>query len=359
MDHIQSDVHQVRKAEHLSICLQRKVESDSVRTGFDGFQFVHEALPEVNLEDVDTNSQLLAKELSAPFMISSMTGGLSEGGRINRVLAEAAQIMGVAIGVGSQRVGLLNPSLADTFKVRQIAPDVFLCANLGGVQLNNGFSLDECRAAVDMIDADALVLHLNPLQESVQSGGNTNFEGLVRRIESICASLEVPVIVKEVGQGISERSARVLMDAGVAAIDIAGAGGTSWSLVESIRERNGKSEVGATFSDWGIPTAESIIMARRGAPDIALIASGGVRSGLDAAKSIALGANLVAFGLPVLKEAVRGVDAVLHLLRRYRDELRTAMFCIGAHNLDELYRTSSLMRRCPMCGGLSSVSSSR
>lgn len=346
--------HETRKEEHLTVCKQCEVESGSLTTGFGSYQFVHEALPELDLDDIDTRALIFGKELRTPFIISSMTGGIEEGRRINRILAEAAETLGLAMGVGSQRVALLNPDVADTYRVRDLAPDIPLFANLGAVQLNNGYSIDECRTAVDMIDADALILHLNPLQESVQSGGNTNFSGLVKRIEYICAHLEVPVIVKEVGQGISERTASMLRDAGVAAIDIAGAGGTSWAKVESLRENEGGSELGSTFADWGTPTADSLIMARRGAPDVTLIASGGLRTGLDAAKALAMGASFAGYGLPLLKAAVNGIDDVVRYLERLRNELKVAMFCIGAADIEQLKATTALRKTCPECGGIRS-----
>lgn len=336
--------HQSRKVEHLSLCMDYQVESDSIATGLSRYRFIHEALPEIDFADVDTSSRLFGREMKAPFIISSMTGGCQEGCAINRALAEAAQATGVAMGVGSQRVGILDPDLANTFQVRDIAPDIPLFANLGAIQLNNGFTVNECRAAVDMISADALILHLNPLQESVQPGGNTNFGGLVKKIEDVCCNLEVPVIVKEVGQGISERTALLLRDAGVAAIDTAGAGGTSWARVEALRAQNSKSEVGNTFAGWGIPTAESIVTCRKAAPDLIIFGSGGIRSGLDAAKALALGADFAGFGLPLLKDANQGTQAVISRLEQYADELRTAMFCIGAKNLDELKSSDALVQ---------------
>lgn len=336
--------HESRKSEHLSICMESSVETGRVSTGLENYRFIHEALPEVDLGEIDTRGRLLGHGISAPFVISPMTGGTSEAGRINCILAAAAERLGLAMSVGSQRVAMLKPELARTYQVRTVAPNAFLFANIGAVQLNNGFTVDDCRAVVEMIDADALGLHLNPLQEAVQSGGNTNFRGLIAKIERVCSHLEIPVVVKEVGQGISERTARILMEAGVAGIDAAGAGGTSWALVESLRESNGKSALGSAFADWGIPTAESIRMIRRGAPDVTLIASGGMRSGIDAAKAIALGADIVGFGLPLLREVGNGVDAVVHLLQRYIDELRTAMFCIGARDISALKSSASLVR---------------
>jgi isopentenyl-diphosphate delta-isomerase len=342
MSNSQARQHQTRKSEHLSLCLKAAVDSDSARTGFDGYQFVHEALPEINLDKIDLRSRLFDYELSAPFILSPMTGGCPEAKEINHVLAEAAQMLGLAIGVGSQRVALLDKGLARTFQVRDIAPDAFIFANLGAIQLNNGFTIDECKVAIDMISANALYLHLNPLQESVQAEGNTNFIGLIDKIEEVCSKLDLPVVVKEVGQGISERTASMLRDAGVAGIDTAGAGGTSWARVESFRQHNGRAELGNTFADWGIPTADSIRMCRKAVPDILLIGSGGLRSGIDAAKAIALGADIAGFGLPLLREAVKGIDAVVHRLNQYREELRIAMFCIGANNINELKWTKAL-----------------
>lgn len=343
MKDLMTQQHRSRKSEHLSLCRDQPVESNDVNTGLADYWFMHEALPEIDLEDANTRCGLFGRTLSSPFIISSMTGGCDEGEKINMVLAEAAQAVDVAMGVGSQRVGLMDDRLASTFKVRRVAPDIVLFANLGAIQLNNGFSIDECRAVVDMIEADALILHLNPLQESVQPGGNVNFSGLSNKIEQICENLEVPVIVKEVGQGISQRTARLLRDAGVAGIDTAGAGGTSWPRVESLRGCNGMSEVGETFANWGIPTAQSIILCRNEAPDLTIIASGGIRSGLDAAKSLALGADMAGFGLPLLKEAALGVGSVIKCLDKYRDELRIAMFCIGARDLTELKHTRALV----------------
>lgn len=338
--------HQSRKAEHINICLEEWVESGEIDTGLSNYRFMHEALPEIDLDEVNTSIQLFGHDISAPLLISSMTGGCIEGERINFALAEAAQELNIPMGVGSQRVAILNRELAPTFQVRSVAPDIVLFANLGAIQLNNGFGVDECRAAVDMISADALILHLNPLQESVQSGGNTNFSGLAAKIEEICSKLEVPVVVKEVGQGISEKTARLLRDAGVAGIDTAGAGGTSWALVESHRSRNGseKTHIGETFASWGIPTAESIQMCRRVAPQLLLIGSGGIRSGLNAAKAIALGSDMAGFALPLLKAAANGTDTVVELLKQYRDELKTAMFCVGARTVEQLRYTRTLVR---------------
>ncbi|MFN3929561.1 MAG: type 2 isopentenyl-diphosphate Delta-isomerase, partial [Thermoflexus sp.] len=221
-----------RKADHIRINLEEDVSFGQLTTGFERLRFVHRALPELDLQEVDLSTTFFGKTLKAPLLISSMTGGTEEAGRINRNLAEAAQARGIAMGLGSMRAALERPELLPTFQVRRYAPDILLFANLGAVQLNYGYTVDHCRRAVELVKADALILHLNPLQEALQPEGDTNFAGLLRKIEAVCKALPVPVVVKEVGWGISEEVARLLADAGVAAIDVAGAGGTSWSQVE-------------------------------------------------------------------------------------------------------------------------------
>ncbi|HET7093767.1 MAG TPA: type 2 isopentenyl-diphosphate Delta-isomerase, partial [Thermomicrobiales bacterium] len=274
------------------------------------------------------------RPLRAPILISGMTGGVERGREINRRLARAAQALGCAIGVGSQRAAIEDATLAPLFRVRDVAPDVLLFANLGAVQLNYGYGVDQCRRAVAMIEADALALHLNPLQEALQPEGDSNFAGLLAKIERVCRALEAPVVVKEVGWGISARAARQLADAGVAAIDVGGAGGTSWSEVEGHRAPTAlRRRVCQTFAGWGIPTADSLRLARQTAPGLPLIASGGLRDGIDAAKAIALGASLAGFASPLLKAAAASEDAARELLTALVEELRISMFCCGARNL--------------------------
>lgn len=339
-----------RKREHLEIALNEVVESSQVTTGFERYRFVHQALPEMDLEAVDLSTTLFGKRLAAPLVVSSMVGGIEPARQINRTLAQAAQEMGLAMGVGSQRVAIDDPGTAATYHVRDVAPDILLFANIGAVQLNCGYGPSECRRIVDMIGADALVLHLNPLQESLQHGGNTNFGGLLSKIEKVCRELSVPVVVKEVGWGISEAVARKLAQAGVSAIDVAGAGGTAWSEVERYRARSQKANnVAAAFSSWGLPTADSIQMARRGAPVLPLIASGGIRTGVDVAKSIALGADLAGMAAPLLKAATVSPEAVIDVLGEVIEALRISMFCIGAATLKDL-RDSSLLQRAPGSG---------
>lgn len=328
-----------RKSDHIRINLEEDVRS-SITTGLEQYRFIHEALPEIDLEDVDLSQELFHKTVRAPILISSMTGGTEEAGRINRTLAEAAQAYGLVMGVGSQRAALEDAQTAQTFRVRPYAPDIVLLANLGAVQLNYGYCVEQCQRAVEMIEADALILHLNALQEAVQPEGDTRFAGLLGKIAAVCRALPVPVIAKEVGWGISETTARQLVDAGVAAIDVAGAGGTSWSQVEMYRTQDASlARVAAAFRNWGIPTTESIRMARRAAPQLPIFASGGLRSGVDIAKCIALGANLGGMAGPFLKAAAQSLDVTLQAIAEIRREVQICMFASGAADLHQLQQT--------------------
>jgi isopentenyl-diphosphate delta-isomerase len=329
-----------RKADHIRINLDEDVGFDRLTVGFERYRFIHQALPELDLKAVDLTTRLFGKRLNAPLLISSMTGGTEQAQQINLNLAQAAQQYGIAMGLGSQRAGLVRPDTADTFKVRSVAPDILLFANLGAVQFNYGYGLDECRRVVDMIEADALILHLNSLQEAVQPEGDVDFSNLAKKIEAVCKSINIPVIGKEVGWGISEQAAKMLADAGVAAIDVAGSGGTSWSQVELFRAPDDlHKRVAAAFRDWGIPTTESIQMIKRAAPHLPIIASGGIRSGIDIAKSIALGASIGGMAGPFLKAAVVSVDAVAETLEETIRVLRIAMFAAGAGNVEALQKT--------------------
>ena len=333
----ETESNRKRKYEHLRINLTKNVQFESVSTGLENFRFIHQALPEVDASSIDLSVVLFGKTLSAPLLLSPMTGGIKQAQRINRNLARAAQTLGIAMGVGSQRVAIENPDLAYTFKVRDVAPDILLFANLGAVQLNYGYGIKECRRVVEMIEADALMLHLNPLQEALQPEGQTNFSGLLRKIERICQRLPVPVVIKEVGWGISETVARKLLDIGVAGLDVAGAGGTSWGEVERHRAHSDNhSRVAKSFASWGIPTVESIQMVRRAAPDITLIASGGLRTGIDVAKAIALGADATGIAAPLLRAANVSAESVIESVSETIEVLRTTMFCIGAANLKKL-----------------------
>ncbi len=326
-----------RKDDHIRINLEEDVSFGTLTAGFEAYRLVHQALPELNLEDVDTRLTLWGRSLRLPLFIASMTGGSPLGGRINRVLAEAAQAAGVGLGLGSMRAALEDAAAAQTFAVRRYAPDVVLCANLGAVQLNYGYGVADCQRLVEMIEADALILHLNPLQEALQPEGQTRFAGLLPRIAEVCRALPVPVIVKEVGWGLSPQVVQWLVEAGVAALDVAGAGGTSWSQVERYRHTDPAAQaVAAAFRDWGTPTAEAVRQARAVAPAALIIASGGVRDGVDIAKSIALGADLASLARPFLQPALESVEATLRLLQVLETQLRIAMFAVGARDLAAL-----------------------
>lgn len=325
-----------RKTEHIRINLEEDVKS-GLTTGLERLHFINKALPEIDFSDVDTSQTFLGKQLAAPLIISSMTGGTPEAEEINLRLAQTAQEKSIAMGLGSLRAALVDPVAAKTFQVRRAAPDILLFANLGAVQLNYGYTVDACRQAVDMVEADGLILHLNALQEALQPEGDTNYSGLLEKIGGICKHLPVPVIVKEVGWGFSGETARRLADAGVAAIDIAGAGGTSWSQVEMHRMKDlRQAAIAAAFRDWGIPTADSLRQVRAAAPDVPVIASGGLRNGVEAAKTIALGASLAGMAGPFLKAAVHSQESTAELVDDVVKELKIAMFAAGAVDLASL-----------------------
>jgi isopentenyl-diphosphate Delta-isomerase len=337
---------QTRKADHIRICLEENVQFHSITNGLEEYRFTHNCLPELNLSEIDLSTNFFGKTLGAPLLISSMTGGTEVAKTINYRLAEVAQEYGLAMGVGSQRVAIEKPQVADTFAVRAIAPDILLFANIGAVQLNYNYGLSQCLKIIEILQADALILHLNPLQECIQERGDTNFRGLIGKIALLCAELPVPVIAKEVGNGISAPMARELIAAGVAAIDVAGAGGTSWAMVESQRAENAKQrQLGKTFGDWGIPTAACITTIREVAPDLPLIASGGLRNGLEAAKAIALGADLAGLALPFLQAASESVEAVGELVELLTAEISTVLFCTGNANLSELRHSNCLQKK--------------
>lgn len=325
-----------RKKDHIAINLNQDVES-GLSNGLEKYRLQHCALPEIDLAEIDTRSVFLKKELTFPILISSMTGGTKEAERINQNLAVCAQAFHLAMGVGSQRAGLENENNMRTFKVRQFAPDVLLFANLGAVQLNSSYTIEHCKKIVDAIEANALILHLNPLQEALMEGGDVNFSGLQKKIATLCKHLSVPVVVKEVGWGISVEIARQLIEAGVQAIDVAGAGGTSWSEVEKHRaSQETLKEIAGAFKDWGIPTAECIVQIREHFSTFPLIASGGLRNGIDIAKCLALGANLGGMAHEFLMAAAVSEEALMAKFQVITNQLRIAMFTVGAKNLPEL-----------------------
>ncbi|MGB3535702.1 MAG: type 2 isopentenyl-diphosphate Delta-isomerase [Microcoleaceae cyanobacterium] len=334
-----------RKADHLRVCLEEDVQFSHITSGLEQYRFNHCCLPELDYQDINLQTRFLGKDLNAPLLMSSMTGGTELARLVNTRLATVAQHYRLAMGVGSQRIALEQPQLAPTFAVRSVAPDILLLANLGAVQLNYGCGVKECLHLVELLEADALILHLNPLQECVQSQGDTNFKGLFNKIAQVCQQLSVPVIVKEVGNGISSAMAQQLIDVGVTALDVAGAGGTSWAKVESQRAKDPKQRrLGQIFADWGIPTAECITTIREIAPDFPLIASGGLKNGLDVAKAIALGADLGGLARPFLEAAVESEAAVEEFVDILMAELKTTLFCTGSPNLSALRNPGILER---------------
>ncbi|MFB2974392.1 type 2 isopentenyl-diphosphate Delta-isomerase [Aerosakkonema sp. BLCC-F183] len=336
---------ETRKADHLRICLDRDVQFHETTNGLERYRFIHACLPELNYDEIDISINFLDKKMGAPLLISSMTGGTEQAGKINYRLAEVAQHYKIAMGVGSQRVAVENPQVGKTFAVRNIAPDILLFANLGGVQLNYEYGLEQCRRVIDLLEANALILHLNPLQECVQTKGDTNFRGLLEKIAILCKKLPVPVIAKEVGNGISAAMAQKLIDVGVAAIDVAGAGGTSWAKVESERATDAQQRrLGATFADWGMPTAECVATIRAIAPNIPLIASGGLRNGLEAAKAIALGADITGMAWPFLQAAAESEEALHALVKVLIAEITTVLFCTGNATLSDLKNSGALQK---------------
>ncbi|KAF0112299.1 MAG: isopentenyl-diphosphate delta-isomerase [Chloroflexi bacterium] len=328
-----------RKQDHIRINLKEDVNS-LLSTVFDHYYFENNALPELDLQKIELGCSFLGHSLKAPLLISSMTGGTVEGLKININLARAAEERGIAFGLGSQRAGLESEKVAKSFNLRRWAPHIPIYANLGAIQLNNGYGLDDCKRIIEMASANALILHLNPLQEALQPEGQTNFAGLAKKIEMICKQLGVPVIAKEVGWGISEKVAKTLVNLGVSCIDVAGAGGTSWSQVEKFRnDAEERIRISSHFQDWGIPTGEAIQLVCRAVPEISVIASGGLRKGLDLAKSLALGASIGGIAGGFLKAATQSSEAVTSLIDELLLELRIGMFAAGVGDIDQLHKT--------------------
>lgn len=334
-----------RKFDHIEIGLTSDV-SMTKPTGFEHFYFMHQALPEMALEDVVTDTSFLGHDLGAPILISSMTGGNEQAETINRHLGEAARAFRLPMAVGSQRIAIEHPEVARSFTVaREAAPDIPIFGNLGAVQLNYGVHIGQIREAVQMIQGDGMFFHLNPLQEMVQPGGDRNFRGLLRQIGEVSRQLDVPVLAKEVGCGISPDLAVKLVDHGVSVIDVSGAGGTSWASIEARRTTDPQAKrLGEVFSNWGIPTVECLQLCREALPKTPLIASGGIRTGLDVAKALVLGADLVAFAMPLLEAAAKSAEAVKETLEQIIHELRITMFLVGARDLPSLKEKKHLLK---------------
>ena len=328
-----------RKNRHLEVSLKEDVQA-TVGTGFEDIHLIHRALPEMDLEEVDTETKLFGHRLSAPFIISAMTGGTEKAAKINENLAEAAELLGLGMGVGSQRIALEDLSREYSFRiVRDRAPTAFLLANLGCPQLALGYGAEEARKCVEMIDADALALHMNPLQEAIQMRGETKCRGVLSKIEEIVKGIDVPVVAKETGAGVSYEVAVRLEKAGVQGVDVSGVGGTSWSATEQyIAKAYGDSlleSLGKTFWNWGIPTAISVVEVSE-STDLIVIASGGIRTGIDMAKAIALGADAIGMAQPLLKYAAESAESLIDYIKRILLEFRIAIFLVGAKTINEL-----------------------
>lgn len=333
-----------RKSDHIKISLNQNVQARNIKTGFEDVSFIHKTLPEIDRNRVDLSARVFGHRFSAPLIVGAITGGTEEAEKINATIAQAVEELGLGMGVGSQRAALENSRLEKSFAVaRKKAPKAFLVANIGGVQLVNGYGLKEVKRAIDMIEADALAIHLNALQEIAQPEGQTNFQGILRRIRELTQELDQPVIVKETGAGIAAEEAKLLEDAGVKGIDMSGAGGTSFAAVECYRAGSGNTDLqhepGAVFWDWGIPTAESIVEVSE-TVKIPVIASGGIRNGLDLAKSLALGASLGSLSQPILKSSVKGAKETVNALKTLTDELKNAMFLVGASSVEQLRKSN-------------------
>lgn len=324
-----------RKLEHLLLCKNCDVEYRK-KTGLGDVELIHKALPEVNMKEIDLSIDLLGKKLDSPFIISAITGGHPSATVINRTLAKTAKILNIGMGVGSQRAAVKHPELASTYTVvREEAPDAFLIGNIGCQQI------ELAQKSIEMIDADALAVHLNPLQEAIQPEGDVDARGHVESITEMTSTLETPIIAKETGAGIKAEDAITLEKAGVSAIDVAGSGGTSWAAVETYRAQD--RTMGDAFWDWGIPTAVSTVEVCQSVK-IPVISSGGIRSGLDAAKAIALGADAVGIALPLLKDAYSGHEEVVNRINKFNEELRVAMFLVGASNIAELKKSNLIIK---------------
>lgn len=332
-----------RKAEHIKICLNEKSQARKATAGFEDVQFIHRALPEIDKQKIDLSTTVFGYKFSAPLIVGAMTGGTAEATRINAAIAEAVETLHLGMGVGSQRAAIENAKLEKTFAIaRKKAPTAFLIANIGGIQLVHGYGLRKVKKAIEMIEADAVAIHLNALQEAVQPEGQTNFKGVLAKIGEIARELDKPVIVKETGSGIAAEDSKKLEAAGVKAIDIGGAGGTSFAAVEYYRAKGQENSIqhflGDAFWDWGIPTVVSLAEVTQ-TVKIPVIASGGVRTGTDVAKALALNACLASVSQPALESAVKGAKDTANMLSLLIEELRNAMFLVGAEKVKDMAKT--------------------
>ncbi|MBT2214800.1 type 2 isopentenyl-diphosphate Delta-isomerase [Virgibacillus dakarensis] len=337
-----------RKTEHIRLCLTENVEGVNKTTGLEGISFIHNALPEINFADIKLDSTFLNKAVKAPFLVSSMTGGSELAEKINTNLAIAAEARGWAIGLGSTRALLESDAHKESFLIRQHARSVPLIANIGAVQLNYGYGAKECQRLVDLTEADSLYLHLNSLQEVVQDEGDLNFKDLLPKIKEVCKALPVPVGVKEVGFGIDGTVAEKLYEAGVSYIDVAGAGGTSWSQVEKLRSKDSLRKAAAeAFNSWGNPTKDCIVSVKSKLPEVPIVASGGMKTGVDAAKAMTIGADMIGFARQLLQAATESAEKVMQAMEQIEFEMKMVMFGIGVKSITELKNTNrvSIMGR--------------
>lgn len=330
---------ETRKMRHIRVSLEEDVEGD-IGTGLQDVRLIHRALPEIDLDDVSTEATLFGKKLKAPLIISAITGGTEEAKKINETLARMAEEKGVGIGVGSQRIAVAHPETEHTFRVvRDLAPTTFVMGNIGCPQLSLGWGVGEARRCVEMVDADALALHMNPLQEAIQLGGDTNYRGILDKVKEITGALDVPVVMKETGCGVSYEDAVRMEAVGAKGVEVSGVGGTSWSAVEyHIAREVGKKDqeyLGRALWNWGIPTAVSVAETSQ-RTSLTVIASGGIRTGVEIAKSISLGADAIGIAKPFLEKAVEGYDALSQHVDYIIKELKVVMFLVGARNLEEL-----------------------
>ena len=328
--------------------MNQNVQARNATTGFEDTSFIHRALPEIDREKIDLTTRVFGHKFAAPLLVGAITGGTQMATKINATIAEAVEQLGLGMGVGSQRAALEDKKVEETFAIaRKKAPKAFLIANIGGVQLKNGYGVQEIQKVVDMIDADAVAIHLNALQETAQPEGQTNFSNVLQKIREVAKEIDKPVIAKETGAGIAFEEARRLEAANVKGIDVSGAGGTSFAAVEYYRakerEDNVQRRLGDVFWDWGIPTAASIVEAAQ-ATYVPIIGSGGIRSGVDVAKALALGASLASFSQPILRSAVKGVKETFRILSILIDELRNVMFLVGADSVQTLRKTPIVIR---------------
>lgn len=330
-----------RKQRHIRLSLEENVQAD-IGTGFEDVRLIHRALPEIDLADVETGTELFGRRLSSPLIISAITGGTEYARELNEILATAAEEYGIGIGVGSQRIAIENPSVENTFSVvREKAPTSLVLGNIGCPQLSLGWGVDEARRSVEMVQADALAIHMNPLQEAVQVDGDTNYSGVIEKVGEVVEGVDVPIVMKETGCGIAHEEAEKLEKVGVEGLELSGTGGTSWAAVEyHIAKEEGKRDqehLGEAMWNWGIPTAVSLVETSQ-TTGLKIIASGGMRTGVEMAKAIAMGAEAVGIARPFLEKAVEGPEALSAHIEDILLEFKTAMFLVGARNVDELKR---------------------